>query len=266
MSSQDHTVSRGFNRLTIHRYDLESVFDVAVGKPPFRIKRFVLHTEVFKDRTALLDVERSEDDTVVLINEDPEIFLSYLNIVYFGKNALEQSADIPMPDPSPEAPLDARQDVADLQFEKLIRLYLLADSLEDVETANMIVDEIIRFSDAVDLVPTQTPVNLIYNSTPRYDALRPLMVEMWTYARHAKHVRRIRTGEFPQEFIYEITLELFLAVRTDDRDRLDVTVKDRWDEDPCEYHVHKADTYCGSHHFLCKWITCFGNDLRCASS
>lgn len=243
-----------------HRYGFERVFDVNVGKPPFFITRFVLHSEVFENRTCL-SVERSEDNTTAFIHEDPALFLTYLNTVYFGKDALEQCADVPVPDCSTEVPVEERQDIADMQFQKLIRLYLLADSLEDRQTADMIIDEIVRFSDAADLVPTQTPVTMVYTFTKPFGALRQLMVDLWTYARHVKHVERIRTGAFPEEFVQEITIDLFYAVRTEDRAELDVTVKDRCSEHPCQYHTHKVSSRCCSKYLQCKWIYRLAHDL-----
>jgi hypothetical protein len=79
------------------RYILEDNFEVFVGKPS-KSKRFTIHTNVFASCSGILAVvQESEPGTekkpAELGSEEPELFQSYLNCMYFGSETLEQWAD-----------------------------------------------------------------------------------------------------------------------------------------------------------------------------
>jgi hypothetical protein len=69
----------------------------------------------------------------------------------------------------------AKELVADVLFDKLIRLYLLARRLGDFKTANLVTSEIIRFSYAIETVPTEIPTSLAYAATAAGNPLRKLL-------------------------------------------------------------------------------------------
>jgi len=58
----------------------------------------------------------------------------------------------------------------------LIKLYILADRLQDLESANMIMDALVRCSDYHDDVPKAEICTLAYETTPPGSPLRKLMV------------------------------------------------------------------------------------------
>ena len=60
-------------------------------------------------------------------------------------------------------------------FEALIRLYMLADKLQDLLTANMIMDELICFSSKTNEVPKHGSISLAYSSTASSSPLRTLL-------------------------------------------------------------------------------------------
>lgn len=64
---------------------------------------------------------------------------------------------------------------SDAGYEALIRLYLLADKLQDLATANMVMDELIRFVSETDEVPKHLAVSLAYGSTTNTSILRALL-------------------------------------------------------------------------------------------
>ncbi|GAB7331757.1 hypothetical protein MBLNU13_g03725t2 [Cladosporium sp. NU13] len=137
-------------------YDLEDTFEVVVGKPLLQFKHFTIYANVFTGRSIVLAARQgpesdNEEGLVDLKGEDPEIFQAYLSCVYFGPETLERAA------------------TADLLFEKLIRLYLLAERLIDLKTVNIATDEITRTSNYLGLIPLQGPISLAYASTAKYN-------------------------------------------------------------------------------------------------
>lgn len=142
---------------------------------------------------------------------DPELFQAYLNFVYFGPETVEQWADASEAEATakPEGNTNdkkriikaEKQAAADLVFEMLIRLYLLAERLVDFKTANMVIAEIIRASRLLGCIPTQGPISLAYASTVEGSPLRKLLRDYWiceSASTHTDH-ERIRAAGFPLE-------------------------------------------------------------------
>lgn len=148
----------------VKRYDLEDTFEVTVGK---QSRRFTIHTDVFTGRSGVLAaLHRPEPDSqeqpVDLKGEDPKLFQAYLNCVYFGSETLEQWADAAEAENEAEPDEEKRKEeqaAANLVFERLIRLYLLAERMADSKTANMAIGEIIRASDHLGYIPMQGPIS-----------------------------------------------------------------------------------------------------------
>lgn len=204
-------------QLPRHRYDLEDTCEVIVGSPKAQSKRFTSHTNVFTGRSGVLAALRRsgpDDQTqpVDLGGEDPKLFQAYLNFVYFGPETVEQWADVSEAETTakPEANTkDEKQAVADTVFEKLIRLYLLAERLIDLKTANMVIAEIIRASRLLGCIPTQSPTSLAYVSTVEGSPLRRLLRDYWfceSASTHTDH-ERVRAAGFPLEFLQDIAIK-----------------------------------------------------------
>ena len=175
-------------------------------------------------------------------DEDPELFQAYLNCVYFGPETLEQWSDASEAgvEAKPEGNTrDEKQAVADLVFEKLVRLYLLAERLVDLKTANMAVGEIVRSSNCFGVIPTQGPVSLAYGSTATGSPLRRLLRDYWIFESVSVHdgSERLRTAGFPPEFVQDIAVEMLRIVGEDFND-FDKTVMDVCCEEVCRYHQH----------------------------
>ena len=59
---------------------------------------------------------------------------------------------------------------------------MLADKLQDLLTANMIMDELICFSSKTNEVPKHGSISLAYSSTASSSPLRTLLRDYWVYA------------------------------------------------------------------------------------
>jgi hypothetical protein len=177
-----------------------------------------------------------------LRSEDPELFQAYLNCVYFGAETMEQWADELQAsfssddaDTSDEAS-SAKEAAADVLFTKLIRLYLLAARLGDLKIANQVTSEIIRFSYAIETVPTQIPTSLAYAATAAGNPLRKLLRDFWICDSAGIAKGRLRAAGFPLECLQDIATEMFRAVR--EAGHVRETVRDLCSEEVCRYHQH----------------------------
>lgn len=248
--------------MTTYRFLLGDTFEVAVGTPPFPIQTFVLHTQMFKGRTGSLAAKQPDDDTVILIKEDPELFHSYLRYVYLGR--VETLSKISGGSNTVNEKL---QQAFDKTFEKLIGLYLLAKRIKDTLTMNAIADDIVSFNGAVGLVPMESPITLAYASTKRFDTLRRLLCDMWVLNQDESHQERLRQGQFPYDFLTDLAIEFFNCVPYQfGKEEHDWTVQAICADDMCYYHLHDEENPAKN----CwddvassgKWIGHMGHDLR----
>jgi hypothetical protein len=223
--------------LTHSRYDLNPTFDVAVGS-----EIFSLHTSVFTGRSEFFRAARkpqwlagSPKKPVDLKDEDPRVFNEYMNCVYFGQEGLKHYAD----NIKSTAEVD-RTEPADAGFEALIRVYLLADKLQDLDTTNVVIDEIMRFSDTAKRVPCSSNYHLVYDNTTPHSRLRVLMRDFWMYEMDEEYDKAL--DALPQDLMQDILGE-FLRVK---RARKHATVKEAFNKDLstdldsyiCFYHQH----------------------------
>lgn len=213
-----------------------------VGKSPSPLKTFDLHTHVFRNQSSLLAAKSVAADPpkpMLLENEDPELFQTYINCVYFGMDILEQWKELS----GHTAPLaetdDQKQEAADGLFEKHIMLYLLAKRVNDLKTANAVIDEIIRFSDSMHMIPAQPPISQAYTGTHKFEPLRKLLQDIWIYDAAVADIQRLRTSSFPYDFVHGVAVGLLEVDRTptEERDYL-WSASSNCDQDVCYYHLH----------------------------
>ena len=183
---------------------------------------------------------------VDLEGEDPQLFQAFLNCVYFGSEILEQWADATEAEAEAETEAkpegktsDEKQAGADLVFEKLIGLYLLAERLVDFKTANMVIDEMIRAREVLNYIPTQGPVSLAYASTVKGSPLCTLIRDFWIYDSIFTDTDRglLRAPGFPSECARDIAFEV-LGISRRDQFGSYKSVKTICFAQVCLYHQH----------------------------
>jgi hypothetical protein len=120
------------------------------------------------------------DVSTVLHDENPELFRSYVGLVCYGKEVWQQDIDASIAQsnlhptdgsPMPPAIVCAREKV----FDDLIRVYILTDKFMDPGSANIVIDQMIRFSKETCLLPHPEAINQAYNSTLEGSPLRALL-------------------------------------------------------------------------------------------
>ena len=261
------------------RYDLTSTFDVLVGKAPSSSQRFTVYTDVLTSRSNFfkaarkLEWRRDFKQPVDLKDENPGVFSKYLNCVYFGIQALEPDGEAPEDDRDyPESPCiytsspapDAfntclRDHEAQWQketyepgnygkylaqhFQVQVEVYLLADRLQDIETANIVIDEIVRFADSESENPEPAIISSIYEATVHGNPLRKWARDTQAYDTSSHRHMLLHVGDYPADFKRDVAVELMRI-----RDCEEYVSKLLWaggSESParvlldkCRYHLH----------------------------
>jgi hypothetical protein len=242
--------------LTLCSYDLEDTFDVVVGDPSSsESTRFTLHTNVFVAQSGFLSATRKPEwiaqnpgRPVDLKDEDPELFQAYMNCVYFGFESIEHWADA---FEHPPHRATSANDEHNALFTKLISLYLLCERLIDFKAANMVIDEITRFSLNTGVIPLLAPTSLVYNSTAKGSPLRKLLCDYWMYDSGNIDRETLLADDFPVECLQDVALAVLKKfdefpqnpfIRSD----LALSVRTLCLKEKCRYHLHDdKDPQCG---------------------
>ena len=104
----------------------------------------------------------------------------------------------------------ARSGLADTGSEALIKLYLLADKLQDFATANIIMDQLIKFVAETGEIPKHGPTSLAYNSSACSNPLRALLRDYWVYHMPTDVADHLKTNNSPKDFLQDVATELML--------------------------------------------------------
>lgn len=156
-----------------------------VGAEP-KQQRFTVHHDIITRRSGFFRAARSERWTTDkskpanMQQYDPEIFASYLHCIYRDV--------VPRPNKwTPEA--DAQRamnatnhdtDSGNEYYRYLVKLYIIADSLRDPTTANLVIDETRRFS-YVACLPGFPVVKLAFRHTMPGDGLRKVLADVYVF-------------------------------------------------------------------------------------
>jgi hypothetical protein len=193
-----NTTEHSGRKLTKHRCDYETTFDVLVGSPPNQ-KRFVLHKDIMTERSGYFAAARSgrwnENELLKatdLTAEDPEVFKNYLSCAYcdrvyikgfeitavgtFKENAAIDKKLDEEPKDGMRWPYSTRE-----RFKGLMKVYLLANMLLDHKTANMVVDETFRTLDILYCLPGAGAVHLIFENTLAGDDMRNFWIDWYAH-------------------------------------------------------------------------------------
>jgi hypothetical protein len=234
-------------------YNLEHTFDVIVGDQSSpESKRFTLHTDVFVAQSGFLAAVRKPEwiaqdpeKPVDLQDEDPELFQAYMNITYFGSETIEQWVD------ALDLPAELQTFANDEQtalFTRLIRLYLLCEKLIDLKAANIVIDEIVRFSDMARVIPLLVPTSLAYGSTANGASLRKLLRDYWMYESSRVERQELRADGFPAECLQDIALAALERLDGLPLERADInmSVRTLCLREKYRYHLHdRLHPQCG---------------------
>lgn len=196
----------------------------------------------------------------------------YLNCVYFGAQAIQPTDKVPEDDrakhemPSTDefrlAPdafdISLEEHEAqwqketyendnysiyhDEQFRALVELYLLADRLQDVKTANIVIDEIVRLAGEAMANPGPHVVRLVYETTIHGNPLRKWIRDTQVYDTSSDRHALLHVGEYPADFKRDVAVEL-MRIRDCDGYASQLLWRREHSElvDKCRYHLHDKE-------------------------
>jgi hypothetical protein len=250
----------------------EETFDVIVGEAGVDQQRFTLHTDVFTERSEFFRVARSPEwlanpsKPVDLTDDDPEVFLAYMNCVYFGIEILGgHHWPLPESDDSMEdKELEDAFRLSEHECEKrgnathgnappfsskfmehlrlLTNVYLQADRLQDFTTANLVIDEISDFEGRTNHTTPDDVINTVYESTVHGSPLRKLMRDSGLHERWSGYYLDHHRFKYHEDYTRDVLVE-FLRVRDTGRRKFvdnvyGVPFERRIAADRCTYHIH----------------------------
>ena len=154
-----------------------------------RQRRFTVHHEIITNRSKFFRAARPERSTsdeskpVDLQHCDPDIFAYYLHCVYRDAvpyfdifNDGDEGNDTYTMEVIREDP-----DAADQYYEYLMKLYTIADRLQDPITANMVIDEVRRISQKACL-PQTDALGHAFDHTLPGDKMRKVLADMFIFS------------------------------------------------------------------------------------
>lgn len=124
----------------------------------------------------------------------------------------------------------------------LTDLYLLADRLRDMRTANLVMDELIRFSVKGDESFTDEVVRRAYNATAHGNPLRKLLRDECVYATNSTDYRYLHVDTGHPEFTRDVMVEFIRLRDSAANEKVEDVYKlhdnHGWYTDKCHYHQH----------------------------
>lgn len=166
-----------------------------------------------------------------LLNDDPEVFTNYMRCVYLG--------DV--------SPLLKGQNWGEkgsqVHFQALIMIFVLADRLCDLLTANIVTAEIIDFSGRMGMLPDSTATNLVYASTASTNPLRALMRDYCVYEAGIVQFAGEMSSKSHTELFPDVVVEHVKIKSKSLESMTTTTVKTAFDVavstiEKCKYHQH----------------------------
>jgi hypothetical protein len=236
-----------------------------VGKAP--AQRFTVYTDVLISRSGFFKAARKPEWTdatkaTCLEDDEPTVFTRYLNCVYFGVKTLNLDGDAPEDDREPYSPpedLQLRPDAFDRAgstiaeeyglyhvyvqqcFIALAEVYLLADRLQDLETANLIIDELIRFAASRHVIPWVQVANLVYESTVHGNPFRKLLRDYCVYETHGSDYMEMYISGWPSELTRDVTAEFMRLMDCSKEESVIKMQRNVRTMETCHYHQHGKD-------------------------
>jgi hypothetical protein len=140
------------------------------------------------DRSGFLSAARSSrwnkepQVPVDLSDADPHEFSDYLQLVYTGTIVPTDPKILQYyRDGSPAENKKSTRLASESYFHMLTRLYVFADKLEDLMSANMIMDCILDFNNESNFFPALHTITWVWEHTPANSPLRRLVRDIYVY-------------------------------------------------------------------------------------
>lgn len=244
-SSEDHdTDHRDFRDQAAA--EMDEINEVIVGKDNGKggngarvsgLKDVRIETDKSVDETTLADHQWDSDETESSAADEIEIIL-------------EESDDDAREDAVyAQSPFEATMHdyQSNMAYEGLVKVYIVADKLQDLAMTNSVMDTIMHVGFHFGLNPKAAPVHLAYASTAPGSPLRAYLRDCWIHETDDA-AEDLRQGGFPFQFGLDFAVEIMHIKATSDHNKLSnalsVNLRKRVQKHPCYYHQH--DDSCAS--------------------
>jgi hypothetical protein len=161
-----------------------------------------------------------------LEDDDPEVFANYVRGIYLN-----------LIDVLP-------QDRENSDLGSLIRLYVLADKLCDLKSANMVVDRLVCYSDETKSIPGAEEIELAYNSTASGSPLKAVFCDYFIHESGSGFFNDQDVSKIPREFYHDIAVR-YLNIKSKKNKDPSVNIEAAFFEKVsakprCIYHQHDS--------------------------
>ena len=212
--------------LTGCRIDFSKNIRVLVGSDK---QEYLVHKNLITRRSPFFASacgERWNDlgkfNAIELPKDDVQAFSIFLECVYRDQVVTEE--------------IEGEQE----KFEVLVRTYCLADKLGDLTSANLVIDEILRYSDKELVVPEGDSLSYAFNNSPEDSPLCRLIVDYYMHEAGKQSVDR--SSGITQDFL----LAFFKRFQEVKSDNISKTVGEAFRQTlsaqgRCYYHQHNTE-------------------------
>jgi hypothetical protein len=206
------------------------------------------------NRSGFLETARSSrwnkdpEVPVDLSDADPQDFSDYLQLVYTSELApFDPTISQYRSNGSLIKGNASTRSVLDAYFHMLARLYVLADELEDLISANKIMDRLLDFNHTLQVLPPPPTITWLYENTPSNIPLRRMMRDLYIYESGNSYFDGKGEAELPYELLIEMIREHRKLRKENNGKQIQKVYPNRIAHkfSKCHYHQHKdGDPQC----------------------
>lgn len=203
--------------------DFSNIVQIFVGSDK---EEFIAHPSILKRcpwfKARLSGNWAGFPEEVDLVEADPTAFKDYLTFLY---NQFRS------PDPHE---ITSPQNL----YHRLIQAWILADSLSDSRSANVIIDEFDRVSDEYEIHHSAANVTLVFEHCAKESPMYRYVRDSFVYCCEADTMDHYHERDVPEEFFFAVAREMQRLVMESDRHR---SVGDLFQSGfvmGCRYHMH----------------------------
>jgi hypothetical protein len=193
------------------------------------MKKFSIHKALVVERSkffanALNGSWKESDDGIVLLPEDdPEIFELYLQVLYTGTVPIKEhvsaySDNEEKTKKDPEILEKEVEQAVSREMEKVCKLYVLNEKLQDIESQNLLVSTMVALTSekrASNLYhyPGQDIVTSIYKGTMPGNPMRKLLVDLYVFHGVEQWLKGHDSDRFHNDFLYDLSIRMMQAMK-----------------------------------------------------
>nr|OQO21009.1 hypothetical protein B0A51_12873 [Rachicladosporium sp. CCFEE 5018] len=211
------------------KIEYTSTFAVVIGTTPSK-KTYTLPSKTFSERSGFLKAALSsrwrDGDTPIEMNDmKPATFEDYIHCVTYD-----------------EVDIECTRESDSMPWSQLIDLYVLTDRMMDPQTANLVMDHIIKLSVSADEMLPGSDMRQLYQKTAPGSPLRKLALEWALHEWQEEEEEDDKPGPLPLEMLTELFREYRRLKKGNGKKNIEKVLFVRADRrQKCYFHQHNDD-------------------------